>query len=367
MKKIVVLGSTGSVGRQALSVIRQYPQQFEIVGLSAGRNRDLLQAQGREFRVSHLALGAEEAAWLAAEAACDIVLNAITGSVGLRSTVAAVKAGRTVALANKESLVVGGELLARLAVPGQVISVDSEHSAIAQAMRAGRAAEVNRLLITASGGPFYGRKRHELRDVTPAEAMRHPTWDMGPMITINSATLVNKGLEVLEARVLFGVALSAIDVVVHRQSEVHSMVEFTDGSTIICASEPDMRLPIALGLFWPYRPVEAIRALDWYTPREWTFAPVDHHTFPAIELAKEAGREGSSYPAVYNAANEEAVHAFRTGDLPFVSITDAIADALQRHSPSTTEFSLDTIADAEASARRAVGRFVRSKRRSQSD
>jgi 1-deoxy-D-xylulose-5-phosphate reductoisomerase len=266
---------------------------------------------------------AEVAGW-----PCDIVLNGITGSVGLSATLAALHAGRTLALANKESLIAGGPLV----VPylERVIPVDSEHSALAQCLRSGTDAEVRKLVLTASGGPFRGRKRSELTEVTPRQAMAHPTWDMGPVITINSSTLVNKGLELIEAHLLFGIPYDRIDVVVHPQSLIHSMVEFTDGSTIAQLSPPDMRLPIALALGWPDRVPEAAPAMDWTKAQNLTFEPLDTEAFPAVGLAKEAGRRGGSGPAVFNAANEEAVAAFLEGRLPFLGIVDVVERTLDR-------------------------------------
>src|SRR6478609_1057113 len=253
VRRVLILGSTGSIGTQALDVIRANPTRFEVVGLSAGSNRALLKAQAEDFGVEATALGAEEAEQLVRDVEADVVLNGITGSVGLGPTLAALETGRTLALANKESLIVGGDLVTAIARPGQIVPVDSEHSAIAQALRSGARDEVRRLVLTASGGPFRGRTRASLADVTPAEALNHPTWDMGRVVTTNSATLVNKGLEVIEAHLLFAAPYDRIDVVVHPQSIVHSMVEFIDGSTIAQASPPDMRLPISLGLDWPRR------------------------------------------------------------------------------------------------------------------
>ncbi|HEY9366468.1 MAG TPA: 1-deoxy-D-xylulose-5-phosphate reductoisomerase, partial [Agromyces sp.] len=241
MRSVIILGSSGSIGTQALDVIRANPRRFDVVGLAVGSNRALLDAQAAEFSVEHTAVGIEEAEQLVRDVDADVVLNGITGSVGLGPTLATLERGTTLALANKESLIVGGDLVTRLAKPGQIVPVDSEHSAIAQALRSGTHDEVRRLVLTASGGPFRGRRREELADVTPAQALAHPTWDMGLVVTTNSATLVNKGLEVIEAHLLFDVPYDRIDVTVHPQSIVHSMVEFIDGSTIAQASPPDMR------------------------------------------------------------------------------------------------------------------------------
>jgi 1-deoxy-D-xylulose-5-phosphate reductoisomerase len=267
---------------------------------------------------------------------CDVVLNGVTGAAGLRATLAALEAGRTLALANKESLIVGGPLVLSRAKPGQIVPVDSEHSTIAQCLRAGREAEVRRLVLTASGGPFRGRSRDSLEDVTPAQALAHPTWNMGPLITINSATLVNKGLEVIEAHLLFGFSLDRIDVVVHPQSIVHSMVEFFDGATIVQASPPDMRLPISLGLAWPDRVADAAARLDWSTAATWTFEPLDDAAFPAVALAREAAAAGGTAPAVYNAANEACVADFLAGRIPFLRIVDTVARIVSEHDAART-------------------------------
>ncbi len=365
MRRIVLLGSTGSIGRQTLDVIRTRRDAFEVTGLAAsGGNIQLLARQVVEFRPGVVALAraavagdlqralyaeAERSGWAAGEYAlpklllgpgaatelagmeCDVVLNAITGAAGLEPTLACLAAGTTLALANKESLVIGGRLVTDAAAPGQIVAVDSEHSAFAQALRGGRSEEVRRLILTASGGPFRGRTRAELLDVTPAQAMAHPTWDMGRVITINSATLVNKGLELLEAALLYDVDLDDITVVVHPQSVVHSMVEFHDGSTIAQASPPDMRLPIGVALTWPERLAGAASPCDWTTPAAWTFEPLDSATFPAVELARRAGKAGGTAPAVYNAANEACVDAFCSGALPFTGITEVIERCVSEH------------------------------------
>ena len=265
---------------------------------------------------------------------CDVVLNGITGSTGLAATLAALRAGRILALANKESLVVGGPLVTKAAKPGQIVAVDSEHSALAQCLRGGAAAEVDRLILTASGGPFRGLSREQMRDVTPNQALAHPTWNMGRVITTNSATLVNKGLELLEAHLLYGVDLDRIDVVVHPQSIVHSMVQFVDGSTLAQCSPPDMKLPIALGLSWPDRLPDVAPACDWSTASSWTFEPLDQAAFPAVELARHAGRLGGTAPAVYNAANEVCVDAFHEGRIGFTQILDIVAVVLREHAGS---------------------------------
>jgi len=277
---------------------------------------------------------------------CDVVLNGVTGAAGLRATLSALDAGRTLALANKESLIVGGPLVLSRAKPGQIVPVDSEHSTIAQCLRAGHESEVRRLVLTASGGPFRGWSRAELADVTPKQALAHPTWNMGPVITINSATLVNKGLEVIEAHLLFGFGLDRIDVVVHPQSIVHSMVEFSDGATIIQASPPDMRLPISLGLAWPDRVPDAAPRLDWTTAATWTFEPLDDAAFPAVALAREAAAAGGTAPAVYNAANEACVADFQAGRISFPRIVDTVARIVSEHDAART--AVTTVADVLA-------------------
>jgi 1-deoxy-D-xylulose-5-phosphate reductoisomerase len=369
-RDVVLLGSTGSIGTQAADVIRRNPDLFRVVGLAAGGgNPGLLAAQALEFGVAVVAVERESAAddvrqALNAEATpggdrttgsagrsgplptvlagpdavaevaawpADVVLNAVTGFSGLAATLAALRAGRVLALANKESLITGGPLVADLAQPGQIVPVDSEHSAIAQCLRAGRADEVAQLVLTASGGPFLHRSRAELEGITPEQALAHPTWNMGPVITINCATLVNKGLEVIEAHLLFGVGFDRIKVVVHRQSVIHSMVEFTDGSTIAQASPPDMRIPIALALRWPDRVAGAAPAVDWTAKHTWTFEPLDEDAFPAVRIAREAGLAGGTVPAAYNAANEACVDAFLAGKLPFAGIVDTVAQVVSEH------------------------------------
>ncbi len=339
MRDLVLLGSTGSIGTQAVDVVRRNPDRFRVLGLSStGRDPRVLAAQAAalgartvavadESRVdavraalsdagcgARLLAGPGAAAELAATP-CDVVLNGITGAVGLLPTLAALRAGAVLALANKESLIVGGPLVKAAAAPGQIVPVDSEHSALAQCLRSGSAGEVRRLILTASGGPFRGRTRGELAGVTPEQALAHPTWTMGPVVTVNSASLVNKGLELIEAHLLFDLPFDRIDVVVHPQSVVHSMVEFADGSTIAQASPPDMRLPIALGLGWPERVPEAAAGCDWTRATAWTFEPLDEDAFPAV----------------YNAANEVCVEAFLAGRLPFLDIVDTVGRVLDDH------------------------------------
>jgi len=357
MRDVVVLGSTGSVGTQALDIVRANPDRFRIVGLTAGgSNEELFDQQVAEFRPAYAGLG-EDASTEAAGRPCDVVLNAINGAVGLRPTLAALDAGSTLALANKESLIIGGPLVVERAEPGQIVPVDSEHSALAQCLRGGSPEEVRRLVLTASGGPFRGRSVEELHDVTVEEALAHPTWDMGPVVTINSATLVNKGLEVIEAHLLFGVPIDRIEVVVHPTSVVHSMVEFVDGATLVQASPPTMLIPIALGLNWPDRVPGTAPPVDWTRPETWEFFPLDDDAFPAVALAKRAATIGGTAPAVYNAANEVCVEAFRRGRLSFTQIVPTISTVLSRHDvPSTPGASLtvDDVLAADSWARAEV-------------
>ena len=360
-RDIVLLGSTGSVGTQALDVVRRNPDRFRVVGLAAGGDRvELLARQALEFGVEVVAvakatvaqdlqlafyaeaqargfsaggfalpkiLAGPDAATEVAAWPCDTVLNAMTGSVGLAPTLAALQAGRTLALANKESLVAGGPLVTPYL--DQIVPVDSEHSALAQCLRGGARHEVARLVLTASGGPFRGRA--DLSGITPEQALAHPTWEMGPVVTINSATLINKGLELIEAHLLFGVAYDAIDVVVHPQSLVHSMVSFVDGSTIAQLSPPDMRLPIALGLSWPDRVPQASPVMDWSVPTAMEFLPLDEQVFTAVALARRAGGQGGTAPATLNAANEVCVAAFLAGRLDFAAIVDTVAQVVDEH------------------------------------
>jgi 1-deoxy-D-xylulose-5-phosphate reductoisomerase len=388
-RDVVLLGATGSIGTQAVDVVRRNPDRLRVVALAAGGDRvDLLARQALELEVEVVAVARATAAQdlqlafyaeaqargysagqyavpkilagpdAAAEVAawpCDTVLNGMTGSVGLAPTLAALQAGRTVALANKESLVAGGPLVTPYR--DQLVPVDSEHSALAQCLRGGRADEVRRLVLTASGGPFRGRTRAELADVTPEQALAHPTWAMGPVVTVNSATLVNKGLELLEAHLLFGTPYDAVDVVVHPQSVVHSMVEFVDGSTLCQASPPDMRLPIALGLVWPDRLPDAAPAVDWTTAHTWEFAPLDGDAFPAVALARAAGERGGTAPAALNAANEECVDAFLSGRLPFLEIVDTVAAVVEAH-PFRERPTLAEVLETEGEARRRARELV---------
>ena len=379
-RDVVILGSTGSIGTQALDIIRRNPARFRVAALAAGGgNVDLLARQAAEFGPAAVAVASPAAATQLTAALrdffgrtdggtrppaipdvlagpdaicelaawpCDVVLNGVTGAAGLQATLAALDAGRTLALANKESLIIGGSLVTRAAKPGQIVPVDSEHSTLAQCLRAGARSEVRRLVLTASGGPFRGWRRDALADVTPEQALAHPTWKMGPLVTVNSATLVNKGLEVIEAHLLFGFGLDRIDVVVHPQSIVHSMVEFADGATVVMASPPDMRLPISLSLAWPDRVPDAAPALDWSAAATWTFEPLDDAAFPAVALAREAAAVGGTMPAVYNAANEACVAAFLAGRIGFTRIVDTVARIVSEHDAART--AVTTVADVLA-------------------
>ncbi|MCA1782790.1 MAG: 1-deoxy-D-xylulose-5-phosphate reductoisomerase [Dermatophilaceae bacterium] len=401
-RTVSILGSTGSIGTQALEVIAAHPGRYDVVALAAGRNLDLTAAQAvatraplvalasgatgdlrdaieAQARVQGLASGAylpdivtgEEAATVAAGVGADVVLNGITGSIGLRPTLAALEAGSVLALANKESLIVGGPLVKAAAGPDQIVPVDSEHSAIAQSLRGGRREEVRRLVVTASGGPFRGRGRDELRDVTPEQALAHPNYAMGRVVTTNSATLVNKGLEVIEAHLLFDIPFDRIDVVVHPQQWIHSMVEFHDGSTIAQMGPPRMLVPIALGLSWPERLPDVDEPCDWSVAQSWDFAPLDDEAFPAVRLARQVGEEGGTYPAVYNAANEVCVDAFHAGAIGFLDIVDTVARVVEAYSDlgssdlgssdlgSTSEVSsVEQVLLADAWARRTTAGLI---------
>ena len=358
-RNVVILGSTGSIGTQALDLVRANPDRFRVVALTAGgSNPELFDQQVAEFGPAFHGLG-EDASVEAAGLEVDVVLNGITGAVGLRPTLAALDAGNVLALANKESLIIGGPLVTARARPGQIVPVDSEHSALAQCLRAGSPDEVRRLVLTASGGPFRGRTREQLADVTVEAALNHPTWDMGPVVTINSATLVNKGLEVIEAHLLFEIPFDRIEVVVHPTSVVHSMVEFVDGSTLVQASPPTMLIPIALGLNWPDRVPDAAPAVDWTKPETWEFFPLDDQAFPAVSLARTAGAKGGTAPAVYNAANEACVEAFRAGDLAFVDIVSTVAAVVGEHDVRSEEqLTVDDVLAADAWARQAAHRRI---------
>jgi 1-deoxy-D-xylulose-5-phosphate reductoisomerase len=336
--------------------------RVDAVGIADAAKEPELREALRALGASPKVLAGPDASTEAAALPCDVVLNGMTGSIGLRPTLAALEAGTTLALANKESLVAGGPLVRAAARPGQIVPVDSEHSALAQCLRGGRADEVRRLVLTASGGPFRGKRRSELVDVTPEQALAHPTWSMGPVVTTNSATMVNKALEVVEAHLLFDIPLDRIDVVVHPQSMVHSMVEFIDGSTLAQVSPPDMRLPIALGLAWPDRVPHPGYGCDWTTASTWTFEPLDDDAFPAVSLARRAATAGGTAPAVFNAANEELVEAFFAGRLPFLGIVDTLARVVQEHldggngNPRDVDDVLGAEDRARARARELTGR-----------
>ncbi len=358
-RDVVILGSTGSIGTQALEVVGANPDRFRVVGLTAGgSNPDLFDQQVAAWSPAYAGLG-EDASVEAAGMPADVVLNGITGAIGLRPTLAALEAGNTLALANKESLIIGGPLVTDAAKPGQIVPVDSEHSALAQCLRGGSAAEVRRLVLTASGGPFRGRTRDQLVDVTPEQALAHPTWSMGPTISVNSATLVNKGLEVIETHLLFEVPFDRIEVVVHPTSVVHSMVEFADGSTLVQASPPTMLIPIALALAWPDRVPDTAPPVDWTRPETWEFFPLDDEAFPAVALARQAGETGGTAPAVYNAANEVCVAAFLAGDLSFVDIVPTIDRVLRAHDvPWDQQLTVAGVLAADAWARDEAARLV---------
>ena len=380
-RTVALLGSTGSIGTQACRIVRDNPDRFRIVALSAGgSDLDLIAKQAAEFEVPLVGvarqgtdlderiiaacramgkqpgatqvLQGDQAASIVAGCGADVVVNGITGSIGLVPTIAALQANSTLALANKESLIVGGPIVKALARPDQIVPVDSEHSAIAQSLLAGRRDEVRKLVVTASGGPFRGMSREQLQDVTPEQALKHPNFAMGKVITTNSATLVNKGLEVIEAHLLFDVPIDDIDVVVHPQQYIHSMVEFVDGAVVAQIGLPTMMVPIALGMGWPDRVADVETAIDWTKASTWEFAPLDDEAFPAVQLARQVGRAGSTYPAVYNAANEECVEAFHDRRISFTDIVDTVARVVGEHDAQTErELSVEQVLDAETWAR----------------
>ncbi|HET7800472.1 MAG TPA: 1-deoxy-D-xylulose-5-phosphate reductoisomerase [Humibacillus xanthopallidus] len=390
-RRVVLLGSTGSIGTQAIDLVQRNRDRFEVVGLSAGSNLELVAQQAVALRVPVIAaaggsegdlataiaraadaagvtayspellVGADASTTLAAREA-DVVVNGITGAIGLEPTLAALRAGTTLALANKESLIIGGPLVKAVAAPAQIVPVDSEHSAIAQCLRGGRAEEVRRLVVTASGGPFRGRTRAELADVTPEQALAHPNFSMGRVITTNSATLVNKGLEVIEAHLLFDIPFERIDVVVHPQQMIHSMVEFVDGSTIAQAGPPRMLVPIALGMSWPDRIADADVPVDWTKAQSWDFEPLDDEAFPAVALARRVGEAGGTWPAVYNAANEVCVDAFHEGRLGFVDIVDTVARVVEAYAAEPAsrvrDLTLDDVLAADTWARDEARRTI---------
>lgn len=382
MRDLVILGSTGSIGVQALEIVTANPGKFRVVGItSAGNNPHALIEQAKKFDVGVIGTihnaelirealpgvsvidGADAAAQVAS-ITCDVVLNAITGSIGLAATLSALKVGNRLALANKESLVAAGDLVMSIAKENQIIPVDSEHSALWQCLMSGKSTEVSKLILTASGGPF--RERKDLSLVTVDQALAHPTWSMGPVISVNSATLVNKAHEIIEAHYLYKMDYSRIEAVIHPESVIHSMVEFIDGATIAQASPPNMKGPIAYALNWPNRLSAATPAMDWKQKHSWNFEPVDHEKFPAIELAKRCGELGGGLPAIFNAANEVAVHAFLKGSISFTSIMECVEQSVQRlggSSPSAIRDLSDVSAieqDAQSVAREVLERMVSS-------
>lgn len=352
IRRVSILGSTGSIGTQGLEVIDQNRDKFKVVGLSAGSNVSLLKDQINKFKPEVVSVKDEEskkklletnfdhkfeilvgknASAEVAKSPCDVVLNGITGAAGLLPTLETLKAGHKLALANKESLVIGGKLVLDLAQEGQIIPVDSEHSALAQCLRGEKKSEIKKLILTASGGPFRGKSTEELKNVTVEQTLNHPTWNMGPVVTINSASLMNKGLEIIEAHLLFGIEFEKIDVVVHPQSIIHSMIEFIDGSTMAQASPPNMKLPIALGLSWPDRLMNVQNPIEWTKSQSWTFENVDDKVFKAINLAKKVGKAAGSAPAAMNAANEECVSAFIERKISFLSIVEIVEQVVENH------------------------------------
>jgi 1-deoxy-D-xylulose-5-phosphate reductoisomerase len=356
-RNVVVLGSTGSIGRQTIDVIRSHPERLAVVGLAAGRAAETLAEQARALGVARTGLGAEAAIELAALPEADVVVNAIVGAAGLRASLAALEAGKSLALANKESLVAGGELCAaaRLRGGGRLLPVDSEHAALAACLEGRDLATVARLVLTASGGPF--RERTRLEGITPDEALAHPTWSMGPKITVDSATLMNKGLEVIEAHHLFGLPYERIGVLIHPQSVVHGIVELTDGSSLLQAAPADMRIPIQRALTSPDERVPVAAPVDLAASGPLEFEPVDEERWPAVALATEAGRRGATYPAALNAANETAVHAFLEERLDFVEIVGLTEAVLARHEPLDAR-NLDAVLEVDAWARRTAQSLV---------
>jgi 1-deoxy-D-xylulose-5-phosphate reductoisomerase len=372
MREIVILGSTGSIGVQALEIVAANPNKFRVVGLSAGRkNPALLMEQAKKFNVPIVGsmapapqadgvkvIDGDNSSVEIASLPCDIVLNGITGSIGLGPTLSALAVGNKVALANKESLVAGGELVMKYG-RDKLIPVDSEHSAIFQAMLAGKESDVKKLILTASGGPF--RDRADLSDVTVADALNHPTWSMGEVVTINSATLLNKGLEIIEAHYLFDLAYEVIEAVIHPQSVVHSLVEFNDGSTIAQASPPNMKGPIAYALAYPERINKACAPIDWSKSHTWNFSPIDNEKYPAIELARRCGELGGGLPAVYNAANEVAVAAFLAQRIKFTAIIELVEQVVQSfgsNSPTTIR-DISDVSGIEQSARSKAEELIK--------
>jgi 1-deoxy-D-xylulose-5-phosphate reductoisomerase len=382
VRTLVILGSTGSVGTQALDVVRHHPDRFRVVGLSAGTNHELLVGQIREFLPPHVAIADEEAAvdlrerllgiqgveihvgpeaaeTLARDSEADMVLNALVGSAGLGPTLAALQAGKALALANKESLVVGGELVLDLikGEPERLIPVDSEHAALAQVLRGERREDVKRVILTGSGGPFRGWTRNELAKASVKEALAHPVWQMGPKITIDSATLMNKGLEVIEARYLFGLEYSQIHVVIHPEGIVHALAEFRDGTMIAQFAQPDMRLPIQLALGWPERLPSGIAPVP-LVDKKLTFEPVDREAFQAVDLAYRVGELGLTFPAVMSAANEVAVMAFLESKIPLTRIVEIVQAVVDEHEAPSSVVSVVNLERADTWARRRAAEIV---------
>jgi 1-deoxy-D-xylulose-5-phosphate reductoisomerase len=375
-RRLVILGSTGSIGVQALEIVDANPELFEVLAITAaGSNPDVLIAQAKKYKVK--VVGTIKSANLIREALpgvtvidgasasteiasmkCDVALNAITGSIGLAPTLAAIKAGNQLALANKESLVAGGELVMPLVKENQILPVDSEHSAIWQCLQGNKPSDISKLILTASGGPF--RDRENLSGVTLDEALAHPTWAMGPVVTINSATLMNKGLEIIEAHHLFALPYSQIEAVIHPQSIVHSMVEYKDGSTIAQASPPNMKGPIALAINFPHRTAAATSPIDWSKSATWNFAPIDSKRFPAVDLARHCGSVGGALPAIFNAANEVVVEAFMQGRVKFVEIIHTVEAIVAKYEKSSIPIlrDLSDVSAIEEDARKATSDYL---------
>lgn len=376
MRSLVILGSTGSIGVQALEIVDSNPDSFSVLALtSAGNNPELLIAQAKKYRVKTVGvihnasqirealpgvtvIDGPNASTDIAAMECDVVLNAITGSIGLAPTLAAINAGNQLALANKESLVAGGPLVMPRAAANQILPVDSEHSAIWQCLQGNNKADVEKLILTASGGPF--RDRADLSDVTLDQALAHPTWAMGPVVTINSATLMNKGLEIIEAHYLFDMPYGDIEAVIHPQSIVHSMVQYKDGSTIAQASPPNMKGPIALAINYPHRTVGATAPLDWSTSHTWTFAPIDSDRFPAVALARHCGLAGGALPAIFNASNEVAVDAFIEGAISFIEIIPTVEKIVAQFEGNSlpTLRDISDVTAIEEDARKATHQII---------
>ncbi len=378
MRDVVILGSTGSIGTQALEIVASNPTLFNVIAItSAGNDPATVIAQAKSFNVLHVGVvnnaeiirqalpgvtvidGVGASTQIAA-LECDVVINGITGSIGLAPTLAALDAGNLLALANKESLVAAGDLVMSRARPHQIIPVDSEHSAIFQSSLSGKKSEIKKLILTASGGPF--RERENLDGISVEDALKHPTWSMGSVVTINSATLVNKGLEIIEAHYLFGMAYAEIEAVIHPQSVVHSLVEFNDGSTIAQASPPNMKGAIAYAMNWPDRLTGSTSPIDWAVPHSWNFSPIDSSKFPSVDLARHCGQLGGAMPAIFNACNEVAVAAFMDRKIKFKAIVEVIAavvQELEKDSPKTLRDLKDVSAIEDDARTRANAHLLR--------